>query len=83
MDFVTEFKITKEAGSVVKIEGEIPFAELQKHRSEAIKHIGKNMDIPGFRKGNIPEKMIVAQVGEMAVLSEMAERALSAVYPVA
>lgn len=66
---------------MVKIEGEIPFEELQKHRAKAITHFGKNMEIAGFRKGNVPEQMIVAQVGEMAILSEMAERALSACYP--
>jgi len=83
MDFVKGFKITKEEGSQVKIEGEIPFAELLKHREKAIKHIGKDMEIAGFRKGNIPEKQIVAQVGEMAILSEMAERALALAYPLA
>jgi trigger factor len=81
MDFVKKFIVTKEEGSQVKIEGEIPFTELEKHKEKAIKHLGKNMDLPGFRKGNIPEKMIIAQVGEMAVLSEMAERALSTAYP--
>lgn len=81
MDFVKKFKITEETGSQIKIEGEIPFEEVQKHREKAIRHIGKDMDIPGFRKGNIPEKMIIAQVGEMAVLSEMAERAISENYP--
>lgn len=81
MDFVTQFKITKEPGSQVKIEGEIPFEELEKHRDKAITHVGKNMDIPGFRKGNIPPRMIVAQAGEMAILSEMAERALASAYP--
>lgn len=83
MDFVTQFTITKEAGSQIKITGEIPFIELQKQRTKAIEHIGKDMDIAGFRKGNIPERMIVAQVGEMAVLSEMAERALALAYPLA
>ncbi|MFM2382006.1 MAG: hypothetical protein RLZZ76_773 [Candidatus Parcubacteria bacterium] len=81
MDFVSTFKITKEVGSQVKIEGEIPFSELQKERAKAIKHLGGNMEIAGFRKGNIPEKMIVERIGEMAILSEMAERALSACYP--
>lgn len=81
MDFVKNFTVTKEADSQVKIAGEIPFEELQKHRTNAIKHIGKDMDIPGFRKGNIPEKMVIAQVGDMAVLSEMAERALALAYP--
>jgi len=81
MDFIKQFKVTKEAGSQVKIEGEIPFEVLQSHKEKAIKHLGQNMELPGFRKGNIPEKMVVAQVGEMAVLNEMAQRTLSEVYP--
>ena len=81
MDFISQFKVTKEAGSQVKIEGEIPFSELAAQRAKALVHIGKDMEIAGFRKGNIPEKMIVAQVGEMEILSEMAERALSVIYP--
>lgn len=81
MDFVKDFTVTKEENSQVKIEGEIPFAELEKHRSAAIKHYGKDMEIDGFRKGHVPEGEIVKRVGEMAILSEMAERALAAAYP--
>ena len=81
MDFIATFTVTKEPDSQVKIEGEIPFSELQKHRSKAIAQLGKNIDMPGFRKGNVPEQMIVSQVGEMAILSDMAERALEEVYP--
>lgn len=81
MDFVTDFKITNEENSQVKIEGEIPFAELAKHRAKVIAHLGKNVEIDGFRKGHVPEAEVVKRVGEMAVLSEMAERALAEVYP--
>ncbi len=81
MDFIKHFKVTKEAGSQVIIEGEIPFEELQKERKNAIKYFGDSMELPGFRKGNVPENMVVSKVGEMAILSEMAERALSNVYP--
>lgn len=81
MDFVSQFKITKEPGSQIKIEGEIPFAELQKHRERAIKQLGKNMELQGFRKGNIPAKMVEAQVGLLAILEEQAERALALCYP--
>ena len=81
MDFIKDFTITKEADSQVKIEGEIPFAELEKHRTNAVKHIGKDMKLDGFRKGNIPEKVLIDKVGEMAVITEMAERALAVVYP--
>jgi trigger factor len=81
MDFVTQFNITKEPQSQVKITGEIPFEELTKQRTKAITHIGKDIEIPGFRKGNLPEKQIIAEVGEMAILGEMAERALAIAYP--
>jgi trigger factor len=81
MDFIRQFTVTNGPGSTVKITGEIPFSELEKHRTAAVKALGKNLTLPGFRKGNIPEKMIIAQVGEMAILSEMAERALREVYP--
>jgi len=81
MDFVKDFKVTKEENSQVKIEGEIPFEVLEKHRAAAIKHYGKDMEIDGFRKGHIPDAEVVKRVGEMGILSEMAERALSTAYP--
>lgn len=81
MDFVKDFKVTKEEGSQVKIEGEIPFAELEKHKEAAIKHYGKDMEIDGFRKGHVPDSEVIKRVGEMAILSEMGERALAKAYP--
>lgn len=81
MDFVKTYTVEKEANSQVKIEGEIPFEELQKHRTKVITALGKNMEVDGFRKGHVPEKVVVERVGEMALLSEMAERAINTVYP--
>ncbi len=75
-------KIHVEPGekSTVKITGEIPFSVVEKHRGAALKAIGKDMDMPGFRKGHIPENILIQKVGEMNVLSEMAERALYEAY---
>lgn len=81
MDFVKDFKITDEENSQVKIEGEIPFETLEKHRAKAIKAYGKDMEIDGFRKGHVPDTEVVKKVGEMAILSEMAERAIAEAYP--
>lgn len=81
MDFITTFKVTKEENSQVKIEGEIPFLELEKHRTRVVKQFGQNMEIDGFRKGHVPEKVVVERVGEMTLLAEMAERAIATVYP--
>jgi trigger factor len=67
--------------SSVKITGELPYALLEAHRAAAVKHLGAHLKLDGFRPGHVPEKAIVDRLGEMALLSEMAERALAAAYP--
>ena len=81
MNFIKDFEVTKETGSQLKIVGEIPFAELEKEKNAAIKKLGQNVEMDGFRKGHVPENILMEKIGEMAILSEMAERALSKVYP--
>lgn len=81
MDFIKDMKITRGEHSEVTIEGEIPFEELQKERKKAIAHLGTNIELDGFRKGHVPEEVLVGKIGEMTILTEMAERALSRVYP--
>lgn len=73
--------VEKKEGSTVEIKGELPFGELEKHRKSAVDAISKNVTIDGFRKGHIPENVLIQKVGEMAILSEMAERALARAYP--
>ncbi len=66
--------------SQIEIIAVIPSIEFDKTRSEAIKHIGRDVELPGFRKGHVPEKMLVARLGEGAILEEMAEIAIGRVY---
>ncbi len=81
IDFTTAFTVTEEPESQVKIVGEIPFAELEHERSAAIKSLGANVELDGFRKGHVPEAMLVKHLGEMHILAEMAERAIHHMYP--
>lgn len=81
IDFKKAFTVTEEGNSTIKIAGEIPWEELAGERPAAIKKIGQNIKLDGFRPGHVPEAMIVKQVGEMAILSEMAERAIAHMYP--
>lgn len=76
-----KLKIKKLEGSEIEIEGEIPFKDLEKHRKPALKTLGSNIKIDGFREGHVPEKIIIERVGEGALLNEMAGRALSESYP--
>jgi trigger factor len=81
IDFKSAFTVTREAGSQVKISGEIPWEELVHERGAAIKKLGANVAIAGFRPGHVPETMLVKQLGEMNILVEMAERAIAHMYP--
>lgn len=81
LDFKTAFTATPEAGSQIKIAGEIPFSELEIERSGAIKSLGKNVKLDGFRPGHIPESVLIKHLGEMNILAEMAERAIAHMYP--
>ena len=80
MDKKIDVKIEKLKNSEVEITGAIPFEELEKHRAESMKRLGENISVDGFRKGHVPEKVIVEKVGEMSILNEMAEKALQASY---
>jgi trigger factor len=81
IDFKSAFTVTREPGSQVKISGEIPWAELATERSAAIKKLGANVALDGFRPGHVPEAMLVKHLGEMNILVEMAERAIAHMYP--
>ncbi len=81
IDFKKAFTVESEAGSQVKISGEIPFSELELERSPAIKSLGKNVKLDGFRPGHIPESVLIKHLGEMNILAEMAERVIAHMYP--
>ncbi len=66
--------------SRVEIQGSIAPEVWEKYRPQALKHINEHVTVDGFRKGMIPDNILVAKVGDMAVLEEMAELALSRAY---
>ncbi len=72
--------ISKLDKSRVEVVGSIPAETWERFRSEAIKHINGSVKIDGFRNGMVPESVLIAKVGEMAILEEMAELALSKAY---
>jgi len=66
--------------SQVEISGSIPTEVWEKYRPTALKNINEAVSIDGFRKGMIPENILISKVGEMAVLEEAAELAVSKAY---
>lgn len=66
--------------SRVEITGSIPAPVWEQHRKQALKNINESITIDGFRKGMVPENILISKVGENTINEEMAELALSKAY---
>ncbi len=60
----------------VKLTVEVPSEELQPHVDAALKSIGQQINVPGFRAGKVPTRIIEQRVGKGAVLQEAVNEAL-------
>lgn len=67
--------------SEVEVELEIPAKELEPLYKEALAEIVAHTELPGFRKGHAPEKMIIERFGDLYILEEAVEHAVSHFYP--
>ncbi len=64
----------------VKLTVQLPFEELQPSFDEAYKAIGKQVNVPGFRKGKVPARVIEQRFGRGAVLEEVINDAVPKAY---
>ena len=55
---------------------EISAEEVGKHRAHVLSHLKKDTELPGFRKGFVPEKILRERMGELALWEESATDAL-------
>ncbi|MCT2292737.1 trigger factor [Janibacter hoylei] len=60
----------------VKLTVEVPSEELQPHVDAALKTIGSQIQVPGFRAGKVPARIIEQRVGKGAVIQEAVNEAL-------
>jgi trigger factor len=64
----------------VKLTVEVPFDELKPSLDAAYKTIGSQINVPGFRAGKVPARIIDQRVGRGAVLQEAVQEALPRFY---
>jgi len=64
----------------VKLTVEVPFDELKPSLERAYKTIGSQVQVPGFRKGHVPPRIIDQRIGRGAVLEEAVNDALPHFY---
>jgi len=66
--------------SMVEISVKLSGEAFDGTRAEALKRIASDAEYPGFRRGHVPENIIIAKTGEAHILEEMAEIAISKAY---
>src|SRR5438045_9739372 len=68
---------TSELGdSRVRVEVEVEPTAVDRALSQAATNLGRDLKIPGFRKGKVPPQVVLQRVGREAVLDEAVRRAL-------
>lgn len=67
--------------SEIEITGEISAGDFMFEKRPAIKEITRKIDIKGFRKGKIPEDIILKNINQRVLLERMAVMALEKKYP--
>lgn len=78
----TKYQVRKKKlpASRLEISAIIPAGDFDALRDKALRRIGEEVELPGFRKGHVPGKLIAQRFGEGVILEEMAEMAISRAY---
>lgn len=64
----------------VKVTVEVPFEEFQPAIDRAAKEIAKQVQIPGFRKGHVPARVLEARFGRGAIVQDAVNDSLDEYY---
>jgi FKBP-type peptidyl-prolyl cis-trans isomerase (trigger factor) len=75
------FSLKKLDKGRVELGASLPTDIFDSYRVTALKNLNESVTVDGFRKGKVPENILIQKVGEKTVLEEMAELAISNAYP--
>ncbi|HEY8638239.1 MAG TPA: trigger factor, partial [Solirubrobacteraceae bacterium] len=72
--------VTELPESRVRVEAEVPAAEVERQVERTASQLGREMKIPGFRKGKVPAPIVIRRVGRPAVLDQAVRDTLGRWY---
>src|SRR5947209_12648854 len=72
--------VTELPESRVRVQAEVPADEVERRVQQAARQLGRQMRIPGFRKGKVPPPVVIRRLGREAVLDEALRSALGSWY---
>jgi trigger factor len=72
--------VTELPESRVRVEAEVPAEEVERRVQQAARELGRQMRIPGFRKGKVPPPVVIRRLGRQAVVDEAVQSSLGRWY---
>ena len=75
--------VTELPESRVRVEAEVPAAEVDKRVAQAARGLARNLRVPGFRAGKAPPPVVIKRVGREAVLDEAVRESIGGWYTAA
>jgi trigger factor len=72
--------VTELPESRVRVEAEVPAAEVERRMQATARQMGRDLRMPGFRKGKVPPPVVIQRMGRDTVLDETVRGALGRWY---
>src|SRR5581483_741497 len=72
----TNLKKLRDKHGEIEFQAEVPVAALETYLGRELAHAARDFELPGFRKGKVPEHLVREHLNEMALLEAAAEAAL-------
>ena len=73
-------RVTELADSRVRVEVQVPPDEIEQRLQVTARQLGRDLKLPGFRRGKVPAPLVIQRVGREAVLEEAVRETLSSWY---
>jgi trigger factor len=72
--------VTELPDSRVRVQAEVAPEEVERRVQQAARELGRQMRVPGFRKGKVPPPVVIRRLGREAVLDEALRNSLGSWY---
>ena len=73
-------EVTQLPESRVRVSAQVPAGEVDRSLQQAARELGRQLRVPGFRKGKVPPTVVIRRLGREAVLDEALRSSLGGWY---
>lgn len=73
-------KVTELGDSRVRLQVQVPAAELEGRLERKARQLGSQLKLPGFRRGKVPAPLVIQRMGREVVLEEAVRDTISTWY---